>query len=257
MNKTRLFWIILFLLGWEVISRLQLVNPLLMPGLGDIMRAMVDDLVNGELLSQIGFTLRLIFVSLLISTFAGILLSFLSVRSRWFSSLVDTMVLLLHPLPGIALFPILIGFIGINEKSIVVVIIHSVLWPLVLNLTTGYRSCPEMYLKIADNFELSAWEKLYKVYFPYGIPYFISGLKIGVARAFRAIISAEMVFGAVSGSGGLGYYIFTKRVFMNTAGMYAGLIVIIIIGIVIEDLVFRKVEQLTVEKWGNYENSGN
>jgi len=257
MNKLKFLWVSIFLLIWEIIAKLNIVNPLLFPSLENILKALIEDLFNGSLLAQIGFTLRLIFIAIVISIIISIIMSFLSTKSKFFSSLVETLILILHPLPGIALFPILIAFIGINEQSIIIVIVHSVLWPLVLNLTTAYKLCPEMYLKIADNFELSLFQKLIKVYFPYGIPYFISGLKIGYARAFRAIISAEMVFGAVSSYGGLGYYIFTKRVFMNTAGMYAGLIVIIIIGILIEDVVFKQLEKHTFGKWGTYEHIGN
>jgi NitT/TauT family transport system permease protein len=257
MNKLKTFWIVIFLMIWEVIAKLKIISPLLFPSLEDIFRALIKDLFNGNLVNQIGFTLKMIFIAIIISIIIGIVLSFLSTKYRMISSLVDTLIMLLHPLPGIALFPILIGFIGINEKSIIIIIVHSVLWPLVLNLTTAYKLCPDMYLKIADNFQLSSLEKLIKVYFPYGIPYFISGLKIGYARAFRALISAEMVFGAVSSYGGLGYYIFTKRVFMNTAGMYAGLIVIIIIGMIIEDVVFKQIEKHTFEKWGSYENIRN
>jgi len=59
-----------------------------------------------------------------------------------------------------------------------------------------------------------------------------------------------MIFGATGGKGGIGWYIFNKRVFMDTPGLFAGLIVIIIIGILVEDLAFGKLEETTIKKWG-------
>jgi NitT/TauT family transport system permease protein len=85
---------------------------------------------------------------------------------------------------------------------------------------------------------------------PGAFPGFLSGLKIGWSRAWRALISAEMIFGATSGSGGIGWYLFQKRVFMDTAGLFGGLVVIMIIGIFMEGFLFRKLEERTLVKWG-------
>jgi NitT/TauT family transport system permease protein len=85
---------------------------------------------------------------------------------------------------------------------------------------------------------------------PAAFPYFLAGVKTGWARAWRAIIGAEMVFGAAGGTGGIGWFIFTKRVFMDTAGMFAGIFVIILIGILVEELILDQLEKKTVKKWG-------
>jgi NitT/TauT family transport system permease protein len=78
----------------------------------------------------------------------------------------------------------------------------------------------------------------------------LAGLKSGWARGWGAAISAEMIFGASGGIGGIGWYIFNKRVFMDTAGVYAGLLIIIAVGIFVEDFVFGKIEKNTINKWG-------
>ncbi|MEG0541595.1 MAG: ABC transporter permease subunit, partial [Angelakisella sp.] len=80
--------------------------------------------------------------------------------------------------------------------------------------------------------------------------YALSGIKIGWARAWRALISAEMAFGAVGLLGGIGWYILKQRTFMNTSGLFAGIVVVIILGILVEDVLFATVEKHTVQKWG-------
>ena len=75
-------------------------------------------------------------------------------------------------------------------------------------------------------------------------------MKIGWARAWRALISAEMVFGAVGSKGGIGWYLLNQRTFMDTSGLFAGIILVILIGIFVEDVVFGAIESRTLKKWG-------
>ena len=117
-------------------------------------------------------------------------------------------------------------------------------------MTAGFKAIPEIYKKIGRNYEFSTMDILFRILLPASLSYIIAGIKIGWARAWRASISAEMIFGATGGIGGIGWYIFNKRVFMDTAGLFAGLIVIILIGIVIENFVFGRLEKATIKKWG-------
>jgi NitT/TauT family transport system permease protein len=85
---------------------------------------------------------------------------------------------------------------------------------------------------------------------PASFPSILTGVKTGWARAWRALISAEMVFGATGVIGGLGWDIYIKRSYLDMPGMFASLIVIMVVGILVEDLFFRKLENVTVRRWG-------
>jgi NitT/TauT family transport system permease protein len=85
---------------------------------------------------------------------------------------------------------------------------------------------------------------------PAALPALLSGLKIGWAFAWRTLIAAELVFGASSGSGGLGWYIFQNRNEMYTDRVFAGLVMVTAIGLLVEGLVFATLERLTVKRWG-------
>ncbi|MGH8814004.1 MAG: ABC transporter permease, partial [Advenella sp.] len=78
----------------------------------------------------------------------------------------------------------------------------------------------------------------------------VSGLKVGWAFAWRTLIAAEMVFGASSGQGGLGWYVFQHRNELETAQVFAGLVMVVILGLVVENLVFTTLEKMTVRRWG-------
>ena len=77
-----------------------------------------------------------------------------------------------------------------------------------------------------------------------------TGLKIGWAFAWRTLIAAELVFGASSRSGGLGWFIFENRNQLETASVFAGLLTVILIGLFVESVIFRSIENATIRRWG-------
>lgn len=66
--------------------------------------------------------------------------------------------------------------------------------------------------------------------------------------AWRTLIAAELVFGASSGKGGLGWFIFQNRNELNTDRVFAGLVLVVLIGLIVENVVFATLERLTVRR---------
>jgi NitT/TauT family transport system permease protein len=164
--------------------------------------------------------------------------------------LLGSITALVDTLPGIALLPLAILWFGIGEASIIFIIVHSVLWPVLLNVTAGFRSVSPVYTEVGRNIGLSRSRLVFGVFLPASLPHILTGLRIGWSRAWRAFISAEMVFGTTGISGGLGWDIYKKRSFLDVPGMYATLVVIMLIGLFIEEGVFKTLEAKTVKKWG-------
>lgn len=251
-NRTlqRVFWVGLFLVLWELIASSGRYDPLIFPSLKAILKTLAVSVVDGDLVKQTFYTLMLIFEGFLIALGMALILAVLAYFSKIGEGLVDTLLAIAHPLPGLALLPLVILWLGTGAPSIIFIIVHSVVWPLLLNLTVGFKSIPKIYKQIGQNYELSSIQIVGHILIPASFPYFLAGVKTGWARAWRAVIGAEMVFGAAGGVGGIGWFIFTKRVFMDTAGMFAGIFVIVIIGILVEDFLLNELEKKTVKKWG-------
>ncbi|WP_018306904.1 ABC transporter permease [Desulfitobacterium hafniense] len=248
--KTRLFWIIVILGVWEVTAQSGIFPEAIFPSLLIIAKALGNAVVSGEILLQTSFSLALILQGLLIGLLAAILSSALAVSHKGVHGLVDTLTAIAHPLPGIALLPLIIIWFGTGTVSILVIIVHSVIWPMILNIMAGFKGIPPIYKEAGLNLGLNHVRVIKDIMIPASLPYVLSGLRIGWARAWRALISAEMIFGAVGLNGGLGWYIFKQRVFMDTPGIFAGLFVIVLIGIVVEDFFFAAIEERTIKKWG-------
>lgn len=246
----RLMWLILIAAAWQLTAVSGIFSRQIFPGLEEIFRALYLSVVNGEIVYQTFYSVFLIVKCMIIGLAAALILSSLAAVSRVFGSFLETITTVAHPLPGIALLPLIILWFGTGVNSIAFIIVHSVIWPLILNISTGFKSIPAIYREVGQNLGLKPLRIIVSILVPASLPYLLAGIKIGWARAWRALIGAEMIFGAVGAKGGLGWYIFKQRVFMDTPGMFAGLIVIVIIGIIVEDFIFNRMEKLTVTRWG-------
>jgi len=132
----------------------------------------------------------------------------------------------------------------------VFVIVHSVLWAVALNTHSGFLAVSETMRMAGQNYGLKGIRFVAFVLMPAAFPAILSGLKIGWAFTWRTLIAAELVFGVSSRSGGLGWFIFENRNQLDTAAVFAGLTAVIIIGLVVESVIFRNVERKTVRRWG-------
>lgn len=246
----RILWISIFAVLWQTVAVNEIFDPMIFPTINMIIKSLYESLMEGKLIHETLFSLAMIGKGLLIGFLSAMLLSSLCIVSRAFNGFTESIVAVVHPLPGIALLPLIILWIGTGRKAIVFIIVHSIVWPMILNILAGFKAVPKEYKEVGRNFGLSQMEIVRLIMIPASLPYILAGLKIGWSRAWRALISAEMIFGAVGGEGGLGWYIFQKRIYMDTVGIYGGLIVIIVIGIFVEDFIFSILENRTVKKWG-------
>lgn len=90
-----------------------------------------------------------------------------------------------------------------------------------------------------------------RILIPAAFPHILTGLKIGWAFAWRTLVAAELVFGvSSSGAAGLGWYIFENKNALEIANVFAGLFMVTVIGLLVESLILRRIEQLTVRRWG-------
>ncbi len=234
---------------WELLARWQ-DNDLLLPTFSATMRALVDGFASGELLARVGISLSV----LLQGYVAGVLLAFtltlLAVSTQLGRDLLSTLTSMFNPLPAIALLPLALLWFGLGRGSLVFVLIHSVLWPLALNTFAGFQGVPETLRMAGRNYGLRGLRYALQILVPAALPAILSGLKIGWAFAWRTLIAAELVFGASSGQGGLGWYIFQNRNELYTDKVFAGLVTVVLIGLAVETLGFATLERLTVRRWG-------
>ncbi|MBY5734286.1 ABC transporter permease [Rhizobium leguminosarum] len=234
---------------WEIAANLQ-GNELLLPSFTASMKALVEDISNGIIPSRAVTSLEVLIKGYAAGVVLAFVLTSLAVSTQIGRDLLSTLTSMLNPLPPIALLPLALLWFGLGQGSLVFVLIHSVLWPLALNMYTGFTGVPETLRMAGRNYGLRGLRYVLLILVPAALPSIIAGLKIGWAFAWRTLIAAELVFGASSGKGGLGWYIFQNRNELYTDRVFAGLIMVILFGLLVENVLFRQLEQRTVAKWG-------
>jgi NitT/TauT family transport system permease protein len=234
---------------WEATARI-VGSPLLLPGFLTTLAAFGEGVASGELPLRTLASLQVLVAGYAIGVVAAAVLAGLATASRLGAELLSTLTAMFNPLPAIALLPIALLWFGLGTPSLLFVIVHSVLWPLALAAHSGFRAVPRPLAMVGQNLGLGGAAYVVRILVPAAFPAILAGLKIGWAFAWRTLIAAELVFGVSSRSGGLGWFIYVNRNQLETANVFAGLLAIILIGLLVESLLFRTLSRLTVERWG-------
>lgn len=240
------FFIIFFLI-WELIVHLEIYTSNLMPSWTVIIKAFFVQRL--DLFLAVVTSLLWILLGLLIAFLLGVLGVVIGQRHSIFHTWLHSLVQMAHPIPGVALLPLVILWFGIGQEALLFILIHAALWPMIINLDLEIIRIKKQYTKVIKAYNLSFRDKFIKIYGLGSLPAIISALRIGWSRAWRAFISAEMIFGIIGGKSGIGWFIFEKRVYSDIPGLYAGILAIILCSMAVEYLVFNPLERLTIKKW--------
>lgn len=235
--------------AWEIAARL-VGNDLLLPSFLQTARAFYDGLISGELPRRVAASLWVLAQGYALGVLGAFALTALAASTRIGRDVLGTLVAMFNPLPAIALLPLALLWFGLGTASLVFVLVHSVLWPLALSTFAGFEAVPQTLRMAGRNLGLRGPRYVVQLLVPAALPSILSGLKIAWAFAWRTLIAAELVFGATSGQGGLGWYIFQNRNELYTDKVFAGLAMVIVLGLLVEVVVFSGLERLTVRRWG-------
>jgi NitT/TauT family transport system permease protein len=243
------FILLVLALAWEIYARI-LDNPLLFPTFGATVEALWEGIRTGGLPGRAWFSIKLLAMGYSAGILLAAVLTIVAISSRIGTDFLETLTSMFNPLPAIALLPLALIWFGLGPGSLVFVLIHSVLWAVALNTHSGFLSVSTTLRMVGRNYGLRGLPYVAKILIPAAFPSILTGLKIGWAFAWRTLIAAELVFGVSSGSGGLGWFIYENKNQLEIPSVFAGLFTVIIIGLLVENVIFRNVELRTVRKWG-------
>ncbi len=243
------FILVLMAAAWQGYA-LYRGNPLLLPTLTETIDSGIESFRDGSLPTRAMISLKVLLTGYSIGIVLAAALTVFAMSSRIGSDFLETAAAMFNPLPAIALLPLALIWFGLGSASIVFVLVHSVLWAVALNTHSGFMAVSNTLRMVGQNYGLRGLRFIGMIFVPAAFASILTGLKIGWAFAWRTLIAAELVFGVSSGQGGLGWFIFEKRNTLDIAGVFSGLLTVIVIGLVVENLIFRTIERMTVKKWG-------
>lgn len=251
-TSKKLIVILALCIAWELAVRLLKVNPLLFPPLSAVAAKLASGLGiggNGELWRYIWETLSVIVQSFGLSVVLAIVITGLAVANNWVRELLSVLTGIFQPLPSIALLPMAILWFGFSRESLVFVVVMAMIWPIASSLTVGFATISPTLFRLGRNYELGHFRLMTEILLPAALPMMISGLRVGWGFGWRTVVAAELVFGATGSGGGIGWYINNSRLFMNITDGFAGILLVVVVGLLTESL-FRAVQYFTTHKWG-------
>jgi NitT/TauT family transport system permease protein len=183
-----------------------------------------------------------------IATVIGFPLGLLVARSPLAEKTIGWLAVAIQSLPSICWIPLALLWFGRTGETapILFVTIMGSLFATVVTVADGLRNVPPLYARAGRTLGASGPRLYFSVLLPAALPGIVSGLKVGWGFAWRSLMAAELIVNF----GGLGFLLQRDREFGEADGVLATILVIIVIGIIVQGLIFKPAEQRLQNLWG-------
>ncbi len=232
---------------WEIFARSGLYSKALTPPLWEVVLRLKDMVEDGAIFAHTGVTMLRVLLGLGISFAIAIPLGMAMGTSHNAEKMFSPLLSVLMPIPSLAWVPLFVLWFGIGNLATILVVIYASIFTLTYNTWTGARAINQVWTKSAFVMGANKNQMFWYVMLPGTMPFIISGLRIAFGRAWIAVIGGELL---ASPDWGLGKIIFDAREYLETETMLAALVMIGLIGIAIEKIFLRRLEAVTIERWG-------
>lgn len=232
---------------WEIVARIGIFPPRLFPPLEEVASALVRLTAAGILPHHAIETVARLLAGFVMAAVVGVVVGIAMGRSRRAEDIFLPLVSIGAPIPGLAYAPLFMLWFGLGDFSTVLLVAFVSAFPIIVNSWTGVKAVKEIWIRSAQTMGADDRRLFRLVILPGALPYVLTGLRLGLAQAWRILVAVEMLAAV---PWGLGWLIFGAREFMNTDVMLAGIAVIGAIGLILENLVFKRLEEFTVVRWG-------
>jgi NitT/TauT family transport system permease protein len=232
---------------WEIIAWAGVFPHRLFPTLEEVAASFVHLTITGILPHHTIETLIRLLGGFALAGILGVTIGVLMGRSRRAEDIFLPLVSIGAPIPGLAYAPLFLLWFGLGNISAVLLVGFVAAFPIIFNSWTGVKAVKEIWIRSAQSMGADDRRLFRYVILPGALPYILTGLRLGLAQAWRILVAVEMLAAV---PWGLGWLIFGARKFLNTDVMMAGIVVIAIIGLTLEKFVFQKIENYTVVRWG-------
>jgi ABC-type nitrate/sulfonate/bicarbonate transport system permease component len=230
-----------FFVLWSLVSwangRLALVNPSLLPGPWEVGAAAWDMARRGELHVHVWMSVKRVLQGFALGAIVGVALGTIVGQWRWARNVLEPVIELLRPIPPLALLPMMVIWFGIGEWSKIIFIAYACFFPIFVTAVEGMTYADEVLKRAAESLGASRTQRFFYVVLPAATPNILMGLRLGFGLSFFVIVAAEFV----AADSGLGYMINEGRNFFLLSQMFAGAILVGLVGLAANGL-FRRVE---------------
>lgn len=222
---SRLLIIVIFIAGWEILARLDIINTFTFSSPSRIIETIVALYNQNNLFPHIWVTLYETLISFLLATGIGLGIAILLWYSPFVSRIVDPYLTILNSLPKVALGPLIIIWVGASVRSIIFMSLLISTFITIINIYNGFVSTNEGYITLMKSFKASKWQIFTKVIFPSNYATIVSSLKVNISMNLIGVIMGELLVSKE----GIGYLIMYGSQVFNIDLVIAGVFVLGII----------------------------
>lgn len=230
-----------FLLTWELIPRLGLVDPNYLPPASEVIAALIVDFGLTAFWVAVGETMKAWFLGLLMAVAAAVVLGFIIGSSNFLRKATNSTIEFLRPIPSVALIPLAVLMFGVKIESSLLLIVYAAFWQVLIQVLYGVADVDMVANNTAKTYGLGRMARIRYVVFPTTLPYLMTGVRLAAAVALVLAITAELVIG----SPGLGREIALAQSGGAISGMYALVLATGLIGVLI-NMLMRFIEKKTL-----------
>lgn len=219
--------VLLFFGLWEIAPRVGLLNPIFFPPFSKVILALQQLIGSGELQNHIGISLFRALLGFGLGAVIAIPLGFLMGRYSLFEKIMDLWIQGLRNTSQFALLPVFIMLFGIGEVSKVAITFYASIWFLLINTISGVKGIDSLLIKAAISMGTPSNELFKQVILPASFPSVVAGARLAIKSALMAVIGAEML----AAKSGLGFFVQNSQLMYRIPEMYAGILVLTILGL--------------------------
>ncbi|MET7999413.1 ABC transporter permease [Nonomuraea glycinis] len=215
---------ILLLAGWEIGGRT--LGNVYLPPLSSVLGTLREDWLFEHTLSDLLPSLQRFVIGYLAGSALGVVLGIAIGSSRRVAQYIGPTLEFLRALPAVAIIPVAVLALGLGDSMRISVIMFGVLFPVLVNTTTGARDCRQERIDVARMYGLSRLAIIRRVVLPSAFPLISAGLRVALPIALIMMVVSELV----GGQNGVGFYLLSSQSVFNIPAMFAALILLGVLG---------------------------
>ncbi|MEK6907745.1 MAG: ABC transporter permease [Thermoproteota archaeon] len=231
---------------WQIVSMTNIWPNNLFPSPYEVAEDLVYTASDGSLFFGIGTSILRLIIGLAIAIVGGMLLGIFMARVEIVNQTIGSLVLGLQSIPSVAWVPLAILWFGLTDGGIIFVTAIGSMFAVTIATYTGVKNINPHYIEAARNMGAKGTQLAIYVLIPAAFPYLISGFKQGWAFAWRGVIGAELLFSFL----GLGFLLNVGRQLNDISQVFAIMLVIMMVGIAIDGIIFKRLENKVMSRWG-------
>ncbi len=238
----QIFIIISFILIWELLSKLKIIDTFLLSSPSNILNTIISLFKSHNLFIHIFITLKEIIISFILGNIIGFIISSILWFNKKLSKILDPYLTIINSLPKVAFGPLIIILVGANTKSIILMslLISSIIS--ILNMNTFFKNTDKNMIKIIKTMGGTKYDIFFRVVIPSNLNYIIDSFKVNISMCFVGVIMGEFLVSKE----GIGYLINYGSQIFNMNLVQTGIILLIILTIIlylIINLIIKKIKR--------------